>query len=207
MIESAIRTASTKLDIRLSVSGDLTEYEHEMLNPYIYDLAGEWESTVYRWNNLAQEVMKRPAANLFMLAADDVIFSTPGWDEALLDHYKKLENKIHVYALRDSRSADGTPHPIVTREWINALGYFLPPLFFHWFVDSWTVEIARDNGCFTHLTDYELIHDKCNDRGQADETHNRIRKMGWHYRDQAVNASCKHFLALEKQRLAKAIAA
>lgn len=157
--------------------------------------------TVFKWNYLADYALHFSEIKLFMLAADDMIFATPCWDEALINHYNSLENKIHVYALQDSRDPEGTPHPIVTREYIDAMGYFMPPIFFHWFADTWTVDIARANGCFTHLKDYLLIHDKTSDKGQPDETHNRIRRMGWHERDKAVNDSCQHYLMLEKARL------
>lgn len=157
--------------------------------------------TVFMWNELAKEAMKDPANKLFMLCADDVIFSTPLWDEALIEHYNKLENKIHAYSLRDSRDNDGTPHPIVSREWIEAMGYFVVPIFMHWFVDTWTVETARANNCFTHLKDYLLVHDKPSDKGNGDETHNHIRCMGWRERDKQVNDSCQHYLAQEKQKL------
>jgi hypothetical protein len=138
---------------------------------------------------------------LFMLGADDMIFETEGWDKALIDHYNALENKIHVFSLQDSRDIDGTPHIICTREYIEAMGYFLPPLFLHWYVDSWTAEIAKANGCFTHLRDYKLTHDKPSDQGKPDETHSRIRQFGWHERDKWVNDHCQHFLRHEKDRL------
>lgn len=157
--------------------------------------------TAYKWNLLAEEAMKNLNNKLFMLCSDDIIFSTPLWDKALIDHYNSLENKVHVYHLRDSRNPDGTPHPIVTREYIEAMGYFLPPIFLHWFVDTWTVEIAKANGCFTHLKDYLLVHDKPSDQGKSDETHNKIRQMGWHERDVWTDKHCKHFLELEKKRL------
>lgn len=157
--------------------------------------------TVHMWNHLCALAKDKPLNKLFMLGSDDTIFATPGWDKALLDHYNSLENKIHVYALKDSRDPEGTPHPIVTREYINAMGYFMSPIFLHWFVDTWTVEIAKANSCFTHLKDFELIHDKPSDKGQADETHNRIRRMGWHERDKHVNDKCQHFLEHEKRRL------
>lgn len=161
--------------------------------------------TVYMWNKLTEAAIKTSELKLFMLCSDDVIFSTHGWDKALIDHYNALENKIHVYSLQDSRDKDGTPHPIVTREYIEAMGYFLPPIFLHWYVDSWTVDISRANNCFTHLRDFSLIHDKPSDAGKADETHLGIRRMGWHERDKYVNETCQHFLELEKQRLAKAM--
>lgn len=157
--------------------------------------------TGFMWNSLAQEAIKNKENTHFMLGSDDMIFTTPCWDKVLIEHYNALENKIHVYHLRDSRDKNGTPHPIVTREWIEAMGYFLPPIFLHWFVDSWTVEIAKANNCFTHLKDYLLVHDKPSDSGDGDETHNRIRSMGWRERDQWVNEHCQHYLALEKSRL------
>lgn len=157
--------------------------------------------TVHKWNLLAKKAMEYSSHNLFMLGADDIIFSTSGWDKAIIDHYNALENKIHVYSLCDSRDPSGTPHPIVTREYIEAMGYFLPPIFLHWYVDTWTVEIAKANDCFTHMKDYLLVHDKPSDSGQSDETHNGIRRMGWHERDKYVNDTCQHFLEYEKLRL------
>lgn len=163
--------------------------------------------TVHKWNMLAQvAINKFPQTRLFMLGADDMIFATPLWDKALLDHYNALDNKIHVYALQDSRDPEGAPHPIVTREWIEAMGWAFPPIFVHWYLDSWTVEIAKANGVFTHMKDYLLIHDKPSDKGQGDETHNRIRAMGWRDRDKYVAETCGDWLELQKHKLANIIA-
>lgn len=161
--------------------------------------------TAHKWNRLAECAMQFTDLNLFMLGSDDMYFDTPGWDKALIDHYNALENKTHVYHLQDSRDVDGTPHPIVTREYIEAMGYFVPPIFLHWHVDSWTVQIAKANDCFTHLRDYKLVHDKPSDKGEFDETFNRIRQWGWRDRDQYVNDACQHFLAQEKRRLSVAM--
>lgn len=163
--------------------------------------------TVHKWNMLAQQAMSDPEVKLFMLCADDVVFSAPGWDKALIDHYSALPEgrKQHVYSFQDSRDAEGTPHPIVTRDYIDSMGYFLPPIFMHWYVDAWTNDIARSNNCFTHLKEYLLLHDKPSDRGMGDDTYQRIRRAGWRERDAYVNETCGHFLELEKQRLAKAL--
>lgn len=190
MIDSVKATAGGIM-VHAASNGD----DDYVLNKYPLDCP-----TVLMWNDLAAKAMKTDA-RLFMLASDDIIFATPGWDKALIDHYNVLRNKIHVYHLKDSRDAGGTPHPIVTREYVEALGYFLPPIFLHWYVDTWTREIARASNCFTMVDDYLLIHDKPSDKGQADETHSRIRRMGWHQRDSHVNETCQHFLEFEKRRL------
>lgn len=208
MIESAYRTTDTKVCIYLAETEGDKGYAIEQPSSDVLRRieigsipTPDGQPTGYKWNMLAEIALENPNNKLFMLAADDMVFTTPCWDKALIDHYNALENKIHVYALRDSRDENGTPHPIVTREYIEAMGYFLPPIFLHWFVDSWTVEIAKANNCFTHLKNYLLVHDKPSDKGQGDETHNRIRAMGWRERDKWVNEHCQHFLQQEKHRL------
>lgn len=208
MIRSALDTADNKRQVIFYLAYSDDDHDNYAFIQGVRRISSpDGMPTVHKWNILAQEAIADKAFDhrLFMLGADDMIFATPGWDKALLDHYNQLENKIHVYTFRDSRDAVGTPHPIVTHEYIDAMGYFLPPIFMHWFVDTWIVNIARSADCFTHLQEFELIHDKPSDRGQPDETHNRIRRMGWHRRDSYVNETCQHFLELEKQRLAKAM--
>lgn len=203
MLQSVADT-SEKWVVKLYI-GDTTETMEPLMWPSVDGTRIEFPDgmpTVHKWNMLAQMAMQDPDVKLFMLAADDIIFETPGWDEALIKHYEGLENKIYVYHLQDSRDPNGTPHPIVTREYIEAMGYFLPPIFLHWFADTWTVKIARSNDRFTIFRAYGLLHDKPSDRGQPDETHTGIRAHGWHDRDKHVNETCMHFLECEKRRLA-----
>lgn len=208
MIESVVKT--TGVDVAVYLAYDFREednYVSELLSIKgipIYKLhMPDGMPTAHKWNRLAEHAMK-DNHNLFMLAADDMVFSTPLWAEALLEHYSALDNKAHIYSLLDSRDADGTPHIIATREYIMAMGYFVPPLFLHWFIDTWTVAIGKANNCFTHMKDYLLMHDKPSDRGDVDETHSKIRTMGWHQRDTWVNEHCGHFLRSEIYRLSDA---
>ncbi len=198
MVESVYATGSNKNVVYYGFSfGDKVPE----LMPGVSHVFPDMLPTAQKWNTLAEIAMEFPEHKLFMLGADDMIFETPGWDKALIDHYNGLENKIHVYALQDSRDENGTPHVIATREYIEAMGYFVPPIFLHWFIDTWTVEIAKANGCFTHLRDFTLKHDKPSDKGQPDETFSRIRQWGWHERDKYVAEKCSHFLEFEKTRL------
>ena len=210
MIKSAKATASGPLFINLGVGSDWDIYK-EMISEFpdikklVMHRFSDELPTAHKWNLLAEFALKEFTGDEipthYMLCADDVVFSTPCWDKALIDHYNALENKIHVYHLRDGRTGHGTPHPIVTREYIEAMGYFLPPLFMHWFVDTWTVAIAQSANCFTHLTDYMLDHFKPSDEGKPDQTHSRIRDWGWNERDRRVSEQCQHFLEFEKSRL------
>lgn len=207
MWQSALKTAvyPEKLFLHMGIDQDEVPLYSavglkEQYKAYIMQ---DW-GVVHSINMMSIEALKSDA-RLFMIACDDTIFATPGWDEALINHYNALENKIHVYSMRDSRDPDGTPHPVLTREYITAMGYLYPPLFLHWYVDSWTAEIAKSCGVFTHLKDFELIHDKPSDYGQLDSTYKRVRNRGWNTRDGYVNEKCRHFLEEEKDRLWKTI--
>lgn len=209
MVNSAKDTAFDKENVHFACflgtdDPHLHSYSRHMAN--VITMVGRPWSAVMASNHLANRCLEiYPEKKLYIVGSDDTIFATPHWDKALIDAYEALENKVHVFSMLDSRDAKGTPHPIVTREYIDAMGYFLPPIFLHWFVDSWTVDIAKSNNCFMRLDDYLLVHDKPSDRGESDETHMRIRNLGWHERDTYVNQSCRHFLELEKKRLAQII--
>jgi hypothetical protein len=203
MSGSAFQTADNLGNIKIYAAftdGDTHLPDYVLQRIHKSTIYPEGVPTAYKWNLLAEQAMA-DGATIFMLCADDVIFSTPCWDKALLDHYNALENKIHAYHLLDSRNPEGTPHPIFTREWIEFFGYMLPPIFLHWRVDTWSTDIAKAAEVFTHMKEYMLIHDKPSDVGKPDETHNRIRNWGWHDRDQYVHAKCQHYLDFDKRRL------
>lgn len=160
----------------------------------------DW-GTVHSVNFLAAQAMTYDDCRLMYLVGDDTIFSTPCWDTALRNEYATLKNKVHIFSLLDSRDENGTPHPVVTREFWNAMGYLACPIFMHWYADSWLVEVAKSNGCFTHLKEYLLIHDKDSDRGKPDWTHQRIRNNGWKDRDYYLNEKCQHLLDAERCKL------
>ncbi len=200
MVESAFRTAENPDNIWIyffTAECDPATNDYLKLERCTHFIGPDW-SSVMASNYMASS---EPVSDkdLLMVCADDCVFSTPHWDKALLDAY---DGKPHVYSLLDSRDPDGTPHPVITREYIKAMGYFMPPIFLHWYGDSWTAKIAKANNCFTHLKDYLLIHDKPSDTGEGDETHKRIRQMGWLDRDNYVAHTCQDYLGTQINKLA-----
>lgn len=194
MWESAKATSTLPLKLYLAIDAkEWPLYQDFTANNIQVVIMPELMPTAHKWNLLADIAMKEQSNKLFFLAGDDMVFETDGWDTAL------ETNKIHVYHLQDSRDENGTPHPIMTREYIQAMGYFVPPIFLHWFIDTWTVEIASANNCFTHLKDFKLGHYK-----DSDPTYMGIRNYGWHDRDKYVNEKMSLYLAFEKHRLARA---
>lgn len=191
MWESAKATSTQPLKLYLAIDAKEWPLYQDLIAANVqFFTMPDLMPTAHKWNLLADAAMLKKSNQIFFLAGDDMIFETEGWDTAL------ETNKIHIYALQDSRDEDGTPHPIMTREYIEAMGYFVPPIFMHWFIDTWTVAIAKSARCFTHLKQFKLTHDK-----DKDQTHIGIRGYGWRERDGYVNEKMQHLLEAEKTRL------
>jgi hypothetical protein len=97
-----------------------------------------------------------------MLAGDDIQFQTPGWDLEVVKAFDMFDDKICMVVPWDGNGKGkgvehkdkttpvivgdepiGAPHFFVHKNWINTLGYFAPPFFWHWYVDSYTQAVSR----------------------------------------------------------------
>lgn len=213
VLESISKTAFNKKNIGVFIGlsegdKDIQKYT-EMIKQSCKEFGLDISVYIFRdWtlamchNVLSEKTMDY---DLHFGVGDDTIFRTPGWDETIIKSYKALDNKIHMWSLLDNRDAKGMPAPCISREYIQAMGWRVPPYFMHWYCDTWTTEIAKANNCITHLTDYLLFHDKQSERGIKDEAYYRIRHRGGYERDSYMAESCKHFLEVEKKRLGKII--
>jgi hypothetical protein len=93
------------------------------------------------WNALI------PDANgeILMLAADDLVFRSLGWDLMVGRAFADCEDRI-LYAHGDDLSGAGQfygTHGFVHRRWIDTLGYFSGPGFSADFADLWVTQIAE----------------------------------------------------------------
>lgn len=211
MVQSVIDTSESEIIIYLGVD-DVDEYREvaHMSDGRVTVTRVQLPDgmpTAHKWNLLAEMAMRHPVKKLFMLGSDDIVFSTPLWDRALIEGYNLHRGKPHVWALQDSRDEFGYPHPIVNREYIDTMGWFMPPYFLHWQIDKWTVKMATTCGCFSHYRDYLLIHDKPSDQGNPDETFLKIRSQGWRERDEWVEKKSHHVLSEDLRRLGRATTA
>jgi len=201
MVESAYATADGKIGIILGIAEPSIYYaDYENIKGPDKIPAGALP-TVATINLIAKRLIEEGTTTLFFVVGDDAVFKTKGWDTALLKAYSELENKIHVFGLQDSRDKEGTPHPIATKEFIQAMGYLLVPIFNHWYADTWLSDLTKANNCFTYLRDYVLEHKKPSDEGVFDSTYKDLRGSGTMERDKFVSEACAHFLGIEKGRL------
>ena len=154
MVTSAIKTAGCNLEIMLYLNNDdplLEEYK-QLFDPSQYTI-GPNQSTSYSWNLMAEKAKY----NILFLVGDDCEFITPNWSSLVIDAFNQYPDKIVcVYPRAPSVSKYKSPHFCLHKNWINTLGYFLPPHFYHWYVDTWILEIAQRLGRHHLLSEFEL---------------------------------------------------
>lgn len=100
------------------------------------------------WNVCAEAA----SGGLLMLAADDIRFHAANWARAVNDVFAGLPDRIaYVYGrdfVHDHRL--GT-HGVISRRWMETVGYFAPPHFTSDYNDAWLHEVARMIGRAVYL--------------------------------------------------------
>ena len=161
MRNSAFASPGCEIDIKFYLNFDdplLDKYiEFLPKNEYIN---GPNQSTCYSWNLMAESA----TYDILFLVGDDVQFETENWGLKILNAFNLYEDKIAcVYPRAPSVSSKKNPHFCLHKNWINATGYFLPPHFYHWYVDTWIGYVARSISRFHLITDFELPIEKIRD--------------------------------------------
>ena len=180
VLQSAKETAVGEFEILFYLNEDdpkLDEYgdvlHHAIIGPDQY--------APKSWNVLAQQAK----GDYLMLCGDDVSFKTKGWNKRIEKAFP--EDRIAMVSFDDGRPSIGHPHPVVSREWVDTVGYFLWPEFNHWFVDIWIEDIADLIDRKIYLPDVLIDHVtfKDNKGGRYDEIYQRARTGEYRRHDEA----------------------
>lgn len=98
-------------------------------------------------------------AELMVVAADDVVCTTPGWDTILLAHPMAQLNDARVFMADEGRkSGELLCHPVFTRAWIDILGYAVPPGYAHYYSDTDVERTGRLAHCLHYVPAYKIDH-------------------------------------------------
>lgn len=98
------------------------------------------------WNATADAAR----GDIFMHCGDDIIFRTEGWDDVVREAFDAHEDKI-LFVFGDDGSSESNKndfgtHGFVHRNWVEAVGYFVPPYFVSDYNDTFLNEIGRKVG-------------------------------------------------------------
>lgn len=90
-----------------------------------------------KWNRALTE-----PADVYLVAADDDPYVTPGYDAKLLDAARRFPDGIGmVYGHMANASFSGVVAP--TAKLCEKMGHIFPEHFPYWFVDHWTDDVAK----------------------------------------------------------------
>jgi len=97
-----------------------------------------------RLNEMWNSCWRAARGDIFMLCGDDIRFTSPDWDQIVVEDLMEFPNQIGFVFGPDGRfdQSLGT-HGFVHRNWTDKLGYFTPIHPFTYFNDSWIDRVAR----------------------------------------------------------------
>lgn len=152
----------------------------------LIDVAPRPDTIAEKWNR----AVKQPDAELFLVAADDDPYITPGYDSRLLEAGRRFDDGIGmVYGHMANASFSGAVCP--TAKFVEKMGGKIFPEFFpYWFVDHWTDDLCRIIG---RISFADIRTDQSN-VGKTQE----LREVGWW----ATFFDCAY---LERRRIAQSI--
>jgi hypothetical protein len=105
----------------------------------VANVAPREDTIAAKWNRI---LALEPNADVYLVAADDDPYITPGYDTKLLEAASLFPDGIGmVYGRMANASFSGVVAP--TRKFTQKLGHIFPELFPYWFVDHWTDDLAR----------------------------------------------------------------
>lgn len=143
LVASVFATANQPDDVELVVYIDDDDTSYEAVQKYenlrIFKTP---RTTLSVYWNLAHAKARGP---IYMQCADDIVFHTDGWDTKVKSAFEQYPDKI-VLVYGD----DGDPnkekqhgtHSFLHQNWVEVVGYFMPPYFSSDFSDTWINELA-----------------------------------------------------------------
>lgn len=131
------------------------------------------------WNRCWDEATH----DIAMHCGDDIIFRSRDWDLHVLHAFERYPDKIALVHGRDGYQDQAlATHGFLHRNWVNAVGYFVPPYFSSDYNDLWLTEVADALGRRVYLPEVytEHMHPVIG-KGPWDQTHQD--RLARHQRD------------------------
>lgn len=172
MLESGLRTADAEVEFVFYLDDDdpYLEQTREIIRHYdAFARIGPRIVLSEAWNRCYES----SASEIVMQCGDDIVFRTQGWDVTVTDVFRHYPDRI-VFVHGDDgfqHERIGT-HGFLHRNWVEAVGYFVPPYFASDYNDLWLTEVADAIGRRVYLEDVltEHMHPVVG-KGPLDQTH------------------------------------
>lgn len=145
LVDSVMDTAEGQVEIILYLDeDDDTQHRYPLKNPIVKGYLTKRTVLSMYWN-LAYE---KATGSIFMQCGDDIVFRTKGWDTKVKEAFDKYPDKIVLVYGDDGDPTEKThgTHSFLHKNWVEAVGYFVPPYFTSDFSDTWINDLADGIG-------------------------------------------------------------
>lgn len=185
LLNSALNTASFTPEFIFYVDEDDTSSidvinDHDAVTQII---VGPRVVLSEMWNRCAELAQ----FDVMMHCGDDIVFRSDHWDELVLNEFDKVPDKILLVYGNDGFQGEklGT-HSFIHRNWVETVGYFVPPYFSSDYNDTWLNEVAVALGRRVYVPEIftEHMHPAAG-KGVLDVTHQE--RLARHTRDNVEN--------------------
>lgn len=132
------------------------------------------------WNEAYSNAVE---SDIYGHMGDDIIFQTQGWDTKVKNAFREIPDKVAFVHGNDGfwEGKLGT-HGFLHKNWINTVGYFVPPYFSSDYNDTWLTEVADRIDRHIYLPDLLTEHMHWTfGKGPKDQTH--IDRIERHKKD------------------------
>lgn len=157
MVHSARRTANQPELLSITARIDLDD-------PHRTDytglrgcniIQGERVRLPQAWN----QIVERRHFDIVMMCADDLLFRTTGWDDDVRSVFEIWPDRIGmVYADDGIHGQRLATHSFISKEWVDAVGYYLPDSLHGDFVDNFLHTLANGVGRVAYLPRVYIEH-------------------------------------------------
>lgn len=159
MLRSAKLTAKAPFEVVAWMDEDDRMVEQYPDDPIVRYIQGErpYIDGSLCTSGLWSRAWEFATGDIAMLAADDIMFHTPGWDVAVEQAIADVPDRIVMVYADDGTRRRAPVNPFVHRDWIDAAG-FTPPDFQGWFADEWVWSLAAELGRVRFLKTVRIAH-------------------------------------------------
>ncbi len=167
MCESIISTAADadRVEVLLYVDEDdpaldqyLEQFRYREGREFVRSCVlanGEPIGIARAWNHLARMAQ----GDVLIMGGDDQTYDDAGWDSRLDEEVAKYPDQIYCMWFNDGHWKDKLcTFPIVSRKWVDTLGYFVPPFFERIYLDTWLMDLAQRVGRLHYVPDVLTEH-------------------------------------------------
>lgn len=143
LAKSVVETADNPDDVEIIVfiDEDDASYDGWTFPPQL-KIYSTKRTVLSKYWNMAYE---KATGDIYMHCGDDIVFHTQGWDTIVKQEFEKYPDRIVLLYGDDgdpNKEKNFGTHSFIHKNWVDVVGYFVPPYFSSDFNDTWLNELA-----------------------------------------------------------------